>query len=109
VVALWFAGRSSEAVGSDMRLTLGGFEGSTGPGTFNLALAGGEDSIDLGAYEAALALALLDRPAEQVGQALRRHWRELTSPATSSARAAALLGIRPPGDAHGRVRPLDCR
>jgi len=119
VVALWLAGRSSKAVGSDMRLTLGGFVGdlttsSSPPGgdegsTFNLALAGGEDSINLGAYETALALALLDRPAEQVGQALRRHWRELTSPATSSARAAALLGIRPPGDAHGRVRPLDCR
>ncbi|HKE98406.1 MAG TPA: hypothetical protein VKG45_05700 [Actinomycetes bacterium] len=127
VVALWLAAQASpgttravRAAVADAAASLQAFLAQALPGETHTSAdvpgiflwTGGTfnaPDIDFGHHEAALAAALLDRPADQVGQALRRHWRELSSTATSSARAAELLAVRlPAGDPLARAAPRSC-
>jgi hypothetical protein len=87
-----------------------GVTGLPGYGVTLHATAGlGGPNIDFGPYEVEVAVALLDRPPDQVEQVLRRHWQELSSPATSSARAAELLAAHPSaGDPSAQARPRNC-
>jgi hypothetical protein len=123
VVVLWLAAQASPATAARMRdnLAIGAAARqalreehpahATGPvpGVTLQAISdpSGPD-LDFGPYETLATVALLDRPADQVGEVLRRHWRELTSTATSSARAAALFGITPQADPALGERPADC-
>jgi hypothetical protein len=129
VVALWLTAQVSPAITQKVRAaqasasaarqellaslapgeTIPG-EGQPGDGVTLHANAGlGGPNIDFGPYEAAVAVALLDRPPDQVEQVLRRHWQELSSSATSSARAAELFAVRPPTrDPSAQARPRSC-
>jgi hypothetical protein len=54
------------------------------------------DDVWWGEREGQFALALLERPGDQVAQALWRHWDLLTSPTTTLERLGELVGMQPP-------------
>ena len=58
----------------------------------SIALALGWWGVRAGRF----ALALLDRPRDQVAQALWRNWDLVTSPETTIERLGEVLGVQPP-------------
>jgi hypothetical protein len=92
VVALWLAARVSPhvAVGLRQQVTDPRFP------TFTLVNDVDFDDVWWGVREGQFALALLERPSEQVAQTLWRRWDLVTSPATSVERLGELLGVQPP-------------
>ena len=54
------------------------------------------DSVALTAQQSDVVSSLLDRPATGVTAAVKAHWSELTSPRTTTADAARLLGVAAP-------------
>jgi hypothetical protein len=92
VVALWLAGQASPHAAEGLRQGIADVYG----GIFTLVHD--VDSDDLGWSERAgrFALALLDRPRDQVAQALWRNWDLVTSPETTLERLGEVLGVPPP-------------
>jgi hypothetical protein len=92
VVALWLAGQASPHAAEGLRQGIADVYG----GIF--WLVHDVDPDDLGWSERAgrFALALLDRPRDQVAQALWRNWDLVTSPETTIERLGQVLGVRPP-------------
>jgi hypothetical protein len=92
VVALWLAARASShaAAGlrhqvTDVRLPFITFTNDVDA-----------DEVIWGVREGQFALALLERPSDQVAHTVWRHWDLLTSPATSLERLGELVGVQPP-------------
>ncbi|NKQ27541.1 AzlD domain-containing protein [Streptomyces galbus] len=54
------------------------------------------DPLSLTARQTEVLRALLDRPRAEVTARVKAHWRELTSPRTTTARTARLLGVPVP-------------
>jgi len=92
VVALWLAARVSPhvAVGLRQQVTDPRFP------TFTFVNDVDVDDVWWGEREGQFALALLERPGDQVAQALWRHWDLLTSPTTTLERLGELVGVQPP-------------
>ncbi|HET6750946.1 MAG TPA: hypothetical protein VFL71_16990 [Actinomycetes bacterium] len=92
VVALWLAARASPHAAAGLRQQV------TDPRFPSFTFVNDVDFDDVwwGAREGQFALALLERPGDQVAQALWRHWDLLTSPATTLERLGELVGIQPP-------------
>jgi hypothetical protein len=92
VVALWLAARTSPHVAEGLRQQV------TDPRfpTFTFVNDVDVDDVWWGEREGQFALALLERPGDQVAQALWRHWDLLTSPATTLERLGELVGVQPP-------------
>jgi hypothetical protein len=92
VVALWLAARASPhaAVGLRQQVTDSRFS------SFTFTNDVDTDDVWWGVREGQFALALLDRPGDQVTQALWRNWDLVTSPATTLGRLGELLGVQPP-------------
>jgi hypothetical protein len=92
VVALWLAARTSPHVAEGLRrqVTDARFPSFTFVNDVNV------DDVWWGEREGQFALALLERPGDQVAQALWRHWDLLTSPATTLERLGELVGVPPP-------------
>ena len=91
-MALWPAARASPhaAAGIRQQVTDGRF------GSFVFANDVDLDDTWWGVREGRFALALLERPSDQVTQTLWRNWDLLTSPATTLERLGELLGVQPP-------------
>jgi len=92
VVALWLAARVSPHAAAGLRQQV------TDPRfpTFTFVNDVDFDDGQWGVREGQFALALLERPSEQVAQTLWRRWDLVTSPATSVERLGELLGVQPP-------------
>jgi hypothetical protein len=92
VVALWLAARASPhaAAGIRQHVTDARF------GSFAFANDVDFDDTWWGVREGRFALALLERPGDQVTQTLWRNWDLLMSPATTLERLGELLGVQPP-------------
>jgi hypothetical protein len=92
VVALWLAARASPhaAAGLRQHVTEARFP--------SFAFANDVDLDDTwwGVREGRFALALLERPSDQVTQTFWRNWELLMSPATTLERLGELLGVQPP-------------
>jgi hypothetical protein len=92
VVALWLAARASPhaAAGIRQHVTDARF------GSFAFANDVDFDDTWWGVREGRFALALLERPGDQVTQTLWRNWDLLMSPATTLERLGEILGVQPP-------------
>jgi hypothetical protein len=92
VVALWLAARASPDAAAGLR------QHATDTRLPFIAFANDIDSDDAlwGVREAQFALALLERPGDQVTQTLWRHWDLLMDPATTLERLGELVGVQPP-------------
>jgi hypothetical protein len=94
VVALWLAARASPQAADGLRQAFAdvpsGFE------TWALPNDADVDDPWWGVREAKFALALLERPGDQVAQTLWRNWDVVTSPETSLERLGEVLGMQPP-------------
>jgi hypothetical protein len=92
VVALWLAARASPHAAAALRQQV------TDARFPSIVFANDVDVDEpwWGVREAEFALALLDRPSDQVTQILWRNWDLLTSPATTLERLGELVGIQPP-------------
>jgi hypothetical protein len=106
VVALWLAAQAGPQAAAELRRSMGqmGIVGDVGE-AFKLTDQADWDDPAWGGREGQYALALLDRPAGQVRETLRRNWALLTSPATTLARLAEVFGLQPPPQ-HG-PHPVD--
>jgi hypothetical protein len=93
VVALWLAARASPhaAAGIRQHLVAGARFGS-----FAFANDVDVDEPWWGEREGQFALALLERPGDQVAQTLWRNWDLLIAPGTTLERLGELLGVQPP-------------
>ncbi len=94
VVALWLAGQS----------TPGGAKGLTdigrgsGPGTtvnFGESANWPSWGVAYATQDLAVALALLERPADEVGRLVVDHWDRFVDPTTSTGELAVLAGLPP--------------
>ncbi len=105
VLALWLAGQSTpgapEALAEVLRtsLRLGGgdtvsFDSNNWP---NWGVAFSHQDM-------ATAIALLERPADEVGQVVLAHWDRLVDPSTPSAELAGLAGVSAPAATSAGVR-----
>ena len=92
MVALWLSARVSPHVAEGLRQQV------TDPRfpTFTFVNDVDVDDVWWGEREGQFALALLERPGDQVAQALWRHWDLLTSPTTTLERLGELVGVQPP-------------
>jgi hypothetical protein len=92
VVALWLAARASPHAAAGLRQQV------AEPRFPSFAFANDVDPDEpwWGVREGRFALALLERPSDQVTQTLWRHWDLLTSPATTLEQLGELLGVQPP-------------
>jgi hypothetical protein len=92
VVALWLAARASPHAAEALRqqVTDARLPFITFTNDVNI------DDVIWGMREGQTALALLERPGDQVAQSVWRHWGLLTSPATSLERLGELVGVQPP-------------
>jgi hypothetical protein len=92
VVALWLATRASPhaAAGIRQHVTEERFP------TFAFANDVDVDEPWWGVREGRFALALLERPGDQVTRTLWRNWDLLTAPATTLERLGEVLGVQPP-------------
>src|SRR6266511_3804834 len=94
VVALWLGGQASPQAAEGIRQAV------TDP--FSEILVFSHDPVlddpQLGVRAGRFALTLLDRPRDQVAQALWRNWDLLTSPETTLERLGDALGVQPPPD-----------
>jgi hypothetical protein len=102
VVALWLAAQAGPQAAAELRRRTV----MAGPGDpFSLTDQADWDDTGWGGREGQYALTLLDRPADQVRETLRRNWALLTSPTTTLARLAEVFGLKPPPQ-HG-PNPVD--
>jgi hypothetical protein len=94
VVALWLAGQASPRAAEGLRQAVSDtpFETFAIPNDVDL------DDQTWGVRAGRFALALLDRPRDQVAQTLWRNWDVVTSPETSLERLGEVVGLRPPPD-----------
>gem|GEM_PF-1039458 len=92
VVALWLAARASPHAAAGLRQAV------TEDRFPSFAFANDVDLDDTwwGVREGRFALALLERPSDQVTPVLWRNWDLLTSPATTLEQLGELLGVQPP-------------
>jgi hypothetical protein len=92
VVALWLAARASPhaAAGLRQQVTDGRYPSIVFTNDVDV------DDTWWGVREGRFALALLERPGDQVTQTLWRNWDLLMSPATTLERLGELLGVQPP-------------
>jgi hypothetical protein len=93
----WLAGQAGTKSGTGLRLLAA--DQAHQRGGLLLLTAGSAAGLHLPARESALALALLDRPADEVGARVLRSWDELTAAGTSIDRAAEILGVQAPAPA----------
>jgi len=95
VVALWLAGQSAPG-GAGGLADIGR---ASGPGaTVDFGDSANQPSWGV-AYargDLALALALLERPADEIGALVLDHWDRLVDPATPASDLASLAGLPPP-------------
>jgi hypothetical protein len=94
VVALWLAARASPPAAAGLRQHVAVAEARFGSFVF-------ANDVDLdepwwGVREGRFALALLERPGDQVSRTLWRNWDLVTSPATTLERLGELVGVQPP-------------
>jgi hypothetical protein len=92
VVALWLAARASPHAAAGLRQQV--TDGRYPPIVFTNDV--GFDEPIWGLREAEFALALLERPSDQVARTLWRHWDLLMAPATTLERLGELVGAQPP-------------
>jgi hypothetical protein len=92
VVALWLAGQASPHAAEGLRQGIADVYG----GIFTLVHDVDPDDLWWGERAGRFALALLDRPRDQVAQALWRNWDLVTSPETTIERLGEVLGVQPP-------------
>jgi hypothetical protein len=92
VVALWLAGQASPHAAEGLRQGIADIYG----GGFTLTHDVDLDDLWWGERAGRFALALLDRPHDQVAQALWRNWDLVTSPETTIERLGEVLGVQPP-------------
>ena len=92
VVALWLAARASPHVAEGLRQQVAD---SRFP-SFVFVNDVDFDDVWWGEREGQFALALLDRPSDQVAHTLWRNWNLVTSPATTLERLGELVGMQPP-------------
>ena len=92
VVALWLAARASShaAVGLRQQVTDGRLPFITFTNDVDA------DDVVWGMREGQFALALLERPSDQVAQTVWRNWDLLMAPATTLERLGELVGVQPP-------------
>jgi hypothetical protein len=94
VLALWLAGQSTPGAAG----ALAEIGRASGPGPY-VDFGGSASWPSWGvAYDKgdlALALALLERPADEVGRAVLDHWDRVVDPATSAGELAVLAGLPP--------------
>jgi hypothetical protein len=95
VVALWLAARASTHAAEGLRQQVTWSRDRDFPVfwfTHDLDI----DDPSWGLREGQFALALLERPGDQVIQTLSRNWDLVTSPGTTLERLGQLLGVQPP-------------
>jgi len=97
-VALWLAAQAGPQAAAELRHRMDPATGSVAAdgGPFHLTDQADWDDTPWGGREGQYALALLDRPAGQVRETLRRNWALLTSSTTTRARLAAVFGLQAP-------------
>jgi hypothetical protein len=96
VVALWLAARASPQAAAGLRQAF-----TDAPSEFETWALPNDADVDdpwWGVREAKFALALLERPGDQVAQTLWRNWDLLMAPGTTLERLGELLGVQPPPD-----------
>ena len=94
VVALWLAGQATPHAAEGLRQAF-----AAAPSGFEAWALPNDNDIDdpwWGVRAGRFALALLDRPRDQVAQALWRNWDLVTSPETTIERLGEVLGMQPP-------------
>jgi hypothetical protein len=94
VVALWLGGQANPQAVEGIRQAVTG----TPAETFAITHDGSLDDPWWGVRAGRFALALLDRPHDQVIQALWRNWDLVTAPQTTVAQLGEVLGVQPPAD-----------
>jgi hypothetical protein len=92
VVALWLAARANPDAAAGLR------QNATDPRFASFVFANDVDIDEpwWGVREGRFALALLERPSDEVTQVFWRNWDLLTSPATTVEQLGELLGVQPP-------------
>jgi hypothetical protein len=95
VVALWLAARASPHAAEVLRQQV------TWSRDQDFSVFWFTHDLDIddpqwGLREGQFAMALLERPGDQVGQTLWRNWDLVTSPGTTLERLGELLGVQPP-------------
>ena len=95
VVALWLAARASPHAAEGLRQQV------TWSRDQDFSVFWFTHDLDIddpqwGLREGQFALALLERPGDQVVQTLSRNWDLVTSPGTTLERLGELLGVQPP-------------
>jgi hypothetical protein len=95
VVALWLGGQAGPHAAEGIRQVVNDPYGET----FVLTHDPVFDDPEWGVRAGRFALALLDRPRDQVTQALWRDWDLVTAPETSIERLSVVLGVQPPSGA----------
>ncbi|MGH8884847.1 MAG: hypothetical protein ACRDYX_06680 [Egibacteraceae bacterium] len=94
IVALWLAGQSTPGAAASLRRVVRVDEGAPALRP-RLTLGPAAGTTQWPGPEAAYAVALLDRPAEEVAAQLQRDWVRLTSPGTPTAELVAAFGLQP--------------
>jgi hypothetical protein len=92
VVALWLAAQASPQAAEGIRQAVTGAPSETFAIPHDVDVGDPWWDVRAGRF----ALALLDRPRDQVAQALWRDWDRLTSPETTMERLGEALGVQPP-------------
>jgi hypothetical protein len=92
VVALWLAARVSPQVADGIRR---GVTNTPHP-TFTITHDVDFDDVSWGVREGRFALALLQRPGDEVAEIMQGNWDLLTRPDTTLEQLAQLLGVQPP-------------
>jgi hypothetical protein len=91
VVALWLAGQSTPQAADSLRARTGPPEQARS----RLTLGSDAVTAQWPWPEAVYAVALLDRPVEEVAAALQRDWARWVSPATPTAELVEVFGLAP--------------
>jgi hypothetical protein len=104
VLVAWLTGQASPRSDTGLHLLANDQDKDHGSGVF-LAEAGSPSGILLPDRELTMALALLDRPADEVRARVLRSWDELTAARTPIERAAEILGVPAPPPASAQPAP----
>jgi hypothetical protein len=94
VLVGWLAGQASAHANTGLRKLAADHRGG-GEGVF-IDEVQSTSGIQIPDRELAFALALLDRPADEIGARVQQSWDELTAPGTTVDRAAVILGVPAP-------------
>lgn len=90
VVTVWLAAQTTQESETALRATLERHYGLL------IGFGGLLETTAVESRDVTIALALLERPADEVGKAVRQHWDKLTHPATTSTQAARILDAPAP-------------